>query len=218
MDVLAKHPTMAWIVEDADTMLSIFLRERDGLTPYNRLKGRPWRIAWQRLENAWSFAGAREIRTGSTLGGRSVPGSEEADQREQQAIRRVDEGSRWDKKKTLLLSVKGHAVVTERNRASGPATVLPERPDVIANAPEAFVRERSLEKFGFTPGCPACKDTPQIVRMGGTAHIEDCKSCPEQDDDRCQRSTSVRETRKHVDRVSREQDSRQTNCQKEWSQ
>ena len=113
-----------------------------------------------------------------------------------QSIRRVDECSRWDK--DLLLSVKGtpwqHNAPVVRERAEGPedlpglpgpVTVVPERPDVIAEAPKAFVREgadrrihitkRSLEKFDCTVGCPAGEDTGRGVRLAGTAHSEECR-------------------------------------------
>ena len=99
---------MAWIVEHADTMLTIFLRERDGLTPYNRLKGRPRRIARQRLENAWSFAGARD--THRKHAGRQECSWERENSRQSEELTRVPDGT----KKELLLSVKGHAVVNER--------------------------------------------------------------------------------------------------------
>ena len=92
MDVLAKHSTIAWIVEHADTMLTIFLRERDGLTQYNRLKGRPWRIARQRLENAWSFAGARD--THRKHAGRQECSWERENSRQSEELTRVPVGTK----------------------------------------------------------------------------------------------------------------------------
>ena len=75
MDVLAKHSTIAWIVEHADTMLTIFLRERDVTDTVQPLEGETMAHC---AGNVWRTRGvslAHEIRTGSTLGGRSVPGS-----------------------------------------------------------------------------------------------------------------------------------------------
>ena len=43
-EVPANHPIMAW-TEHAGTMLSLISRARDGLTPYNRQKGKLWRVA-----------------------------------------------------------------------------------------------------------------------------------------------------------------------------
>ena len=40
-EVPATNPIIAWTVEHGDTMLSFY---SDGLTPCNRMKGRPWHI------------------------------------------------------------------------------------------------------------------------------------------------------------------------------
>ena len=40
----AIHPLLAWLIEHAGTLISLFSAGPDGLTAYHRLKGKPWRV------------------------------------------------------------------------------------------------------------------------------------------------------------------------------
>ena len=40
-----KHPVLAWLIEYAGTLITLFAKGNDGFTPIHRLKGRPWRVA-----------------------------------------------------------------------------------------------------------------------------------------------------------------------------
>jgi len=41
----AESPILAWLVNYAGSLLTLFNRGPDGKTPYERLRGRPWRVA-----------------------------------------------------------------------------------------------------------------------------------------------------------------------------
>ena len=42
-------PLLAWLVEHAATLITLFHKGPDGYTPFQRLKGRPWKIAIPRF-------------------------------------------------------------------------------------------------------------------------------------------------------------------------
>ena len=42
-------PLLAWLIEYAGTLLTLYHRGPDGFTPYQRLKGRPWKLALPRF-------------------------------------------------------------------------------------------------------------------------------------------------------------------------
>ena len=115
IDIPPKQPGHAWMVEHAGTLQTLYGRGEDGLTPWHRLKGKPWRVplpsfgevvefklrARHKLEARWRpgvFLGVRRITTekivGDKLGTYVV-----------QSIRRVDEGRRWNA--DMFLSVSG---------------------------------------------------------------------------------------------------------------
>ena len=79
-EIPPKHPGLAWMVEHAGTLQTLYGRGEDGLTPWHRLKGKPWRAPLpcfgevvefklrtrHKLEARWRpgvFLGARRITT-----------------------------------------------------------------------------------------------------------------------------------------------------------
>ena len=66
-----------------------------------------------------------------------------------------------------------------------PISVEPEQPEVPAELPQSFQREQvprriyiarnTLEKFGYTAGCPACDHTRLGTRGPGIAHTDQCR-------------------------------------------
>ena len=201
VDIPPKQPGLAWMVEHAGTLQTLYGRGEDGLTPWHRLKGKPWRVPLpcfgevvefklrtrHKLEARWRpgvFLGVRRITTekivGDKLGTYVV-----------QSIRRVDEGRRWNAE--LFLSVSGtpwnpggasDEGGTERELPQA-ISVAPELPGVAVEAPKAYVRDtvarrvyitrRNLEQHGYTAGCPACEQTRTGMRAPGLNHSEACR-------------------------------------------
>ena len=110
-----KHPVLAWLIEYAGTLITLFARGADGFTPIHRLKGRPWRIALpcfgecvefrvrtrHKLESRWTagiYLGIRRTTSEKIVG--------TADQVfVVQSIRRKPTDEAWNK--ALLMAIKG---------------------------------------------------------------------------------------------------------------
>ena len=56
MHLDSANPLLAWMVEWAGTAYSLYSRGRDGLTPFHRLRGRPWRIQLPAFGEVVEFA------------------------------------------------------------------------------------------------------------------------------------------------------------------
>lgn len=197
-----KHPILAWMVEHAGTVISLFSKgePKDGLTPYQRLKGKPWRVALPALgerveyrrrtrhkfEGRWRpgvFLGVKRTTTEKIIG--DADGVYTV-----QSIRRVDQETRWDK--DLLLSIRGTPWDPNPGAGTGselpqPITMAPERPEVPVGGPQAFQREaagpkrvyitrKNLEKFGYTAACPACDAQRAGTKTAGLQHTQACRS------------------------------------------
>eukprot|EP00971_Amphidinium_carterae_P228825 4539186-Amphidinium_carterae.1 len=113
----ARHPVLAWLIEHAATVLSLHGKgdPSDGFTPYQRLKGKPWRVIYppfgEKVEFRW--------RTRNKLDAQWRPGIFLGIKRNTterivgdsggvyvvQSIRRVPEDDKWNRE--LLLSIKG---------------------------------------------------------------------------------------------------------------
>jgi hypothetical protein len=194
-----KHPVLAWMIEHAGTLLTLFSRGDDGLTPFHRLKGRPWRVAIppfgervefmhrtrHKLHARWKagiFLGVKRLSSEKIVG--DAEGIYVV-----QSVRRVDEGSRWDK--DLLMAIKGTPWEPSFS-GEGPAelpgqvTIEPALPEVPAEVPQPYEREyvprrvyitkKNLKEHGYTAGCPACDSTKAGHRGSGVAHTEECRT------------------------------------------
>ena len=199
-EIPPKHPVMAWLVEHAGTVLTLYNRGPDGLVPWHRLKGKPWRISlpcWgevvefklrtrHKLEARWKsgvFLGVRRLTTERIVG--DAEGVYVV-----QSVRKVEERSRWNAE--LLLSVKGTPWKPMPGDGTSlevelpqPISIAPELPHIIAAAPTAYVQERAprrvyitktdLDRWGYTAGCQACNDTRAGSRSPGTNHSQACR-------------------------------------------
>ena len=115
VEIPAKHPMMAWIVGHAGAMLSPFSWVRDGLTPYDRLKGV---LRWHRFRRTRHKLEAR-WGPGVYLGVRSTSEKIIGDEHGifvVQSIRRVDEGSKMGQRSCVVR--QGHAMAAQRTRRS----------------------------------------------------------------------------------------------------
>ena len=175
---------LAWLLERAGTLQTLYGKGdlQDRLTPYHRLKGKPWRIPLphfgerveyrrrtrHKLDQRWRpgiFLGIRRSTSEKIVG--DADGIFVV-----QSTRRQDEVARWGG--TLLLSVRGTPWQSTPGRDDTelpkPIVLHPELPEVEAKPAEPFHRavatrrlyttRKDLDKFGYTAGCPACTCTP----------------------------------------------------------
>ena len=173
----------------------------DGMTPYQRIKGKPWTIALpafgecveykkrtrHKLEDRWDtgvYLGVKHDTTerivGTSTGCYVV-----------QSIRRVPEDRRYDSQ--LLANVKGlpWKPIPEGPEDQGvmelpePVNLEPECPEVPALPTETadaaqsvrryYITTRDLEKYGFTEGCPACDAIRAKTPRAGISHAPGCR-------------------------------------------
>ena len=120
-----KSPMIAWIIEHAATLHYLFHRSEDGMTPYQRVKGKEWTISLpaigetvdykqktrHKLEMRWDrgiFLGVKidssERIVGTEKGTFVV-----------QSIRRVPEAERYNSDAIIIL--KGHSLEASARRA-----------------------------------------------------------------------------------------------------
>ena len=197
------HPVLAWLVEYSGVLITLFGISDDGLTPYHRLKGRPWRIPLppfgeevefrtrtrDKLESRWQngiYLGIKRTTSEKIVSdgtGKVLV---------VQTLRRTP--GRYNK--DLLLKVrgtpwepKGESLRGEEDRPvelPAPITIVPELPDVPSQAPAAFTQEgaprrvyitkKNLDRYGYTAGCPACEGTKMGIRTSGEFHTAACRT------------------------------------------
>ena len=138
-----KNPILAWLIEYSGVLHNLFNRSSDGLTPYHRLKGKPWRVplpafgecvefkrrTTHKLEARWErgvYLGIKEGTVEKLVGTASGIFSI-------QSIRRVPEDARYDG--DLIKDIRGlpwrlAPTAEERVELPMPAEILPERPEV----------------------------------------------------------------------------------------
>ena len=196
----AKHPILAWLIEHAATLITLFAKGADGMTPYRRLKGKPWKIpippvgeqvhyrvaTKHKLEVRWSdgiFLGIRRTTSEKLVG---------TEQRifVVQSIRRKPDGEQWCRAQVMAL--KGtpwttNPGVEDPGELPMPVTLVPEQPQIERSAADSYNREvqnrrlyitrKDLEdpRIGYTPGCPACDETKAGRRTAGIQHTKACR-------------------------------------------
>eukprot|EP00435_Cladocopium_sp_Y103_P027107 s1055_g6.t1 len=199
MELKADHPALPWLVEHAATVLTLFHKgaPKDGMTAYQRLKGKPWKIPLP----AWGELVEFRLRSWAKLSARWQPGifvgvnrntTEKAVATPEGihwvvSIRRKPELARWDG--ALLAKVKGvpwNLRGQEVERLERPLTLKPEVPEAVVREPEPFrlepatrnlyITQKNLEKYGYTAGCPACASAQSGKRRPGTAHTAECRA------------------------------------------
>ena len=197
-------PVLAWLVEYSSTLLNLFQVGSDGLTPYHRLKGKPWKIdlpsfgeciefkkrTSTKLESRWESGLYLGVKTNTTerivgnLSGIFIV----------QSVRRKPEEERWNP--DLVKGMKGTPWDPNPGQESGgnsggtlgmPIFLEPECPEVPRVAPETFekqaqsrkhyIMKSDLDKYGYTPSCPACSETRAgLARTGGVFHSPECRA------------------------------------------
>ena len=178
--------------------------ESDGLTPYHRLKGKPWKIDLPSLgecigfkkrtntkpESGWesgSYLGVKENTTERIVG--SLSGIFIV-----QSVRRKPEEERWNP--DLVKGLKGNprdpipgqeAGGTSGSTLGMPIFLGPGCPEVPRVAPEIFgkqvqnrkhyILKGDLDKYGYAPNCPACSEARAgAPRTGGVFHSPECRA------------------------------------------
>ena len=167
---------MLWLIEWASTAHNLFTIGPDGVSPYQRIKGRPWRpalprfgetvfyhiVTQRRLEQRWEkgillgICEAIQERIIGTPRGTFVT----------QSLRRLPEEDQWNA--ALAFSVTGvRWKPNERAMPEIPAAgEAPQGPPVReaslpiiaqeAQARDFYVTRADIKRFGTTTGCSAC--------------------------------------------------------------
>ena len=195
----ADHPALTWLVEHAATLLTLFHKgaPKDGMTAYQRLKGKTWRVPLP----SWGELVEFRLRGNSKMGARWQPGifvgvnrntTEKAVATPEGihwvvSLRRKPELARWDG--ALLKKVKGVpwdlAGGNSGSWLDRPLSLRAEVPEVEVREPEPFrlepgtrnlyITQKNLEKYGYTAGCPACESAQRGKRKPGIAHSHGCR-------------------------------------------
>ena len=193
----ANHPMVAWALVYAATLYTLFHREKDdGMTAYQRLKGKPWKVplpSWGesvefrlrgrgKMESRWKegvYVGLDCNSTEKLVG-------DEAGIHKVVSIRRKPAQWRWNKK--LVEEFKG--IPWDWSPVTGeilphPISLAPELPEAAEERAEPsrpirgpkslYITRKNLETHGFTAGCPACDNTRLGRRSGGILHTDACR-------------------------------------------
>ena len=177
----SSHPVISWIVQAAGDLLSKYLLGRDGKTPIQRLTGRAVK------EEIFEMCEAILYRSHHTTDGKLAPRWHDGvwlgkrwESAEHfigasegvftcRAVQRRPRDQRWNKE--AVIAVKGTPWALKPNEVQkrDPQVYFPEDLEdsarVMPPAGEAQARPRrvkilqaDLRKYGFTSGCPKCRD------------------------------------------------------------
>ena len=169
---------------------------KDGMTAYQRWKGRPWKVVLP----AWGESVEFRLRGGKKFESKWSPGifvginrqsGEKAVATESGvhwvvSVKRRPEALRWDgdllkKLKGVPWSLKGEGGEKLPRPLALPAEVLEaavEEPKPFRQEPVArnlYITQKNLEKFGYTAGCPACDAARAGRKKAGIRHSETCR-------------------------------------------
>jgi hypothetical protein len=222
-----REPLLAWLTEYAGVLLTLFHKgaPHDGMTAYQRLKGKPWRIALppfgervefrrrtkNKLDTRWEagvYLGVKMNTTEKIVG--NATGTYVV-----QSMRRLPEGARYDQE--MLKSLRG---LPWKPQPGPEDPVNLELPMPIALEPEVeehenrpteiapkrlvlkriYITKYDIEKYGHTAACPACDSTREGRRQGGLQHTDDCRKQIEE----CMASDPTRRAR--VDQTNERHD------------
>ena len=195
-EIRSDSPLMAWMVEYSAKLCTLFSLGMDGMTAYQRLKGRPWRIPlpsfgeaiWfstpssRKLESRWAkgiFLGVSLSSTEKLVGTPAGVITTTSIRR----IARIEE--RWDAElaKNMIgypWKPKGEMIdrVSAEPRAEQPRPNLPLLPPppepAETKGPRKFyVTIKELVKFGWSPNCPGCEAMKN--ERPARPHSEECR-------------------------------------------
>ncbi|CAE7251708.1 unnamed protein product [Symbiodinium sp. CCMP2592] len=193
----------AWMIEYAGVLHTLFSQElHEGLTPFQRIKGRKWQVALpcfgeavdyrrntrSKLDSRWQSGVYLGLRLQST---EKIVGTNQGIF-VVQSIKRKPEGQQWDS--DLVKAVRGLPWKTSPDE-TGDGVRLPEPLTVRAQVEEGlppparelvkpevapfrrtYIRQSDLDKFGYTAGCEACSAIREGRRRTGINHTEHCRS------------------------------------------
>lgn len=194
---------LAWMVEHAGTLRTLYSQEgAEGLTPFQRIKGRKWQIALpcfgevvdyrkrtqDKLEGRWNegiFLGVRLTSSEKIIGtenGIFVV----------QGIRRKPDGNQYNA--DLLQKTKGiswkpmpdGAGQGDSDRLPSPLVIAPQVMEGLPHPPPGqtessapyrrlYIRQADLELHGCTGGCEACAAIREGRSRSGILHSEHCR-------------------------------------------
>ena len=241
IEIQAKHPILAWLVTFAATALTLFAKGSDGMTGYQRLRGKPGRVPLpafaerieyrrrtrHKLESRWRpgiFLGVKRDTTEKIVG-------DEEGTYVVQSVRRVPKEQQWDGE--LILKIRGTpwnpTPSSEREELPQPITLEPELPDEPKEKSQAYDRETAMRYFcitkadleaqGYTAGCPACDETRLGQRTPGVKHTSLCRARIEEalaGTDRFQR-TQERVNQRIAERVQKDDEDRKRRAENKES-
>ncbi|CAE7420072.1 RE2, partial [Symbiodinium sp. CCMP2592] len=193
----------AWMIEYAGVLHTLFSQElHEGLTPFQRIKGRKWQVALpcfgeavdfrrntrSKLDSRWQSGVYLGLRLQST---EKIVGTNQGIF-VVQSIKRKPEGQQWDS--DLVKAVRGLPWKTSPDE-TGDGARLPEPLTVRAQVEEGlppparelvkpevapfrrtYIRQSDLDKFGYTAGCEACSAIREGRKRTGINHTEHCRS------------------------------------------
>ena len=193
---------LAWMVEYAGVLHTLFSQElHEGLTPFQRIKGRKWQVALpcfgeavdfrrntrSKLDSRWQSGVYLGIRLQST---EKIVGTSQGIF-VVQSVKRKPEGQQWDS--TLVAAVRGLPWKTSPEE-TGEGARLPEPLAVRAEVSEGlppparelarpevapfrrvYIRQSDLETHGYTAGCEACAAIREGRSRAGINHSEHCR-------------------------------------------
>ena len=190
---------LTWLVDYCSTLLNLFHIGSDGMSAYQRNKGKVWKVELppfgevvefkrrtnSKLEARWEtgvYLGVRDDTTEKIVG--TKQGTFVV-----QSLRRKPEEDRVDK--DLINNLRG--VPWDPNPEAGvglelpaPITLKPENPEVPRVPIEAYekpvqsrrhyILRADLAKYGFSENCRACEEVRKgRVRTGGVLHNPECR-------------------------------------------
>ena len=170
MKIPVRHPLMAWIVKWAGDVLVWNIKGLDGLTAYQRVRGKPFRTRLAAMGEMVRFKNRNheplvnsKWHDGVFLG---------IDKRTGQYILHSDDGIKFAR--TILRvadSEKWNTEVVQKVNATPQSLHEPREPEVIFREPvpraedppakqavarQVYISKRDLELHGYTQGCPRC--------------------------------------------------------------
>ena len=176
-----RSPVIAWLIEHASNLHYIYNRGEDGMTPFQRVKGKVWQVPLpafgesvefkkrirHKLEARWERGLFLSVKVEST---EKVAGTDRG-VFVVQSLRRLPEDQRYDSE--ALSKLKGlpwkpmpdGSDDQEALELPGAAELLPDSPEVPKVPTEAaeqtqgvrkyYITSADLDKYGRTEGCPA---------------------------------------------------------------
>ena len=232
-EIKPKMAILAWLVEYVGTIYSLFQLGRDGMTPFQRLKGRTWKIELpefgetvefmkrtkHKLSPKWEqgiYIGVKVNTSERIVGTRTGIFVV-------QSVRRKPKSERWNRQLVedlwglpWKLRAKDEAEEEEVPEMPGEVNINPEVPEVPNEETRAHDHEKQSKrtyltksdfaKYGYTKGCSACAAIAGGIGRTGIPHSEECRKRVEEklkDDPKGKERLSATEE-KEMEKIAKE--------------